>query len=647
MVSEVNMHKSPLLQAVKRHTRIAALSRPLAASNTSAWAKSQTFPTGDALPMPPVQVKARWLPSPTPVFSSDAASPNLVAEQYHFENSQSQPRQPVEAVQPQASKPIVEMTGKTTTSSSDAPATEDKLWNRLQAIFNRHQEKEQQENSQVAEISTQDENISKTESPAMQINAEETGEHPKRSQAIPQQSPQSSEHVQRKVDITPPTQSNARQIPPAQAADHPVDGLEAQLSEATHQTTIKPSQAESIPGQKVSSPAESPLTNQFETETSMPASNQAEQPVAAESPQIEELSRPTPVAFSEGVPTEAKEAIESDIVKQPQADSAVRKDENQVLSTWLDQVEHDTEPQDTVLEVHANPLQDVWPVQENQPGTEPDLSEQQLFSTKTNPTLMSSSSRPPQPQKATVNSIENQDFDHIQRRLEKVSASPSNSSIEYIPPRRPRPLPLPTQTDLSAAQVQPPIDEPRSEKIADFPGQAEPPFIQTKEVMSDQLDNRQGEADQQPRPSLPGPPPDLVQRKSSEDPREEMYPTEIGALPADLWQLIGEKPPLPSQIPPTQGHPGRRAQPAFPTTVASPVMRAVADRSPDPQSQTTIEKQTQIEENDSSSQMVQEAASEKEDGQSNAQEMDIQELAKKVYNEIKNRLAIEWERTRF
>ena len=135
------MHKSPLLQAVKRHTRIAALSRPLAAPNTSAWAKSQTFPTGDALTMPPVQVKARWLPSPTPAFSSDAASPNLAAEQKPFENSQIQPRQPVEAVQPQTSKPIVEKTSKTTTYSSDTPATEDKLWNRLQAIFNRHRRK--------------------------------------------------------------------------------------------------------------------------------------------------------------------------------------------------------------------------------------------------------------------------------------------------------------------------------------------------------------------------------------------------------------------------------------------------------------------------------------------------------------------------
>jgi hypothetical protein len=635
VVSEVNMLKSPLLQAVKRHTRIAALSRPLQAPSAPAWEESQDFPASEALTTPPVQVQARWLPSPTAAFS---------AEQKPFQNNTIQPRRPVVPAPPQISQPIVDKADKTTTPSSDTPAPEDKLWNRLQAIFNRHQEKERQEKSLVANTLTQDENISKAESPAMSMNTDASEEHPKQDQAIQQQSPQSSEHVQRKAEITPPTQSSARHIPPAQTADHPVDSPEAQSSEATPQISLGHSQVDSIPSEKISPPAESLLVNQFETEpskTSIPASHQTEQPINVESPQSAELSIPTPVNLSEGAPSEAKEVIEAHAVAEPQADAAERIDDSQASPTWLDPIEHDTASQDTVLEVHANPLQDVWPVQETQSGTEPDLSEPQLFSTKTDPTLMSSSSRPLQPPQATVHSIENQVFDHVQRHLEQVSAPPSSSSIEYIHPRRPRPLPLPPETDFSAAQVHPLTDEPRSEIIADSPEQAEPPCIQPKEVMPDQLANRKGVNDQQPSSSLPGSSPDLTHRTSAEDHREEMYSTEIGALPADLWQLICEKPPLPSQTPLPQSPPVRSAQPAFPTTAPPPVMRAVADNPPDPQSQTAIVEPTQLEERDSSSQAVQ------EDEQSNAQEIDIQELAKNVYNEIKTRLAIEWERTRF
>jgi hypothetical protein len=122
---------------------------------------------------------------------------------------------------------------------------------------------------------------------------------------------------------------------------------------------------------------------------------------------------------------------------------------------------------------------------------------------------------------------------------------------------------------------------------------------------------------------------------------EEHLMTEIGSLPVDLWELIGESPqaaqpqPLQTATPAASGMPVQREslppqngkkmpeapagyiqkQPAEP---AAAVSAGAADAAGGAESQTS---QPQA-------------------------EIDMDELARRVYGEVKNRLALEWERMR-
>ena len=115
--------------------------------------------------------------------------------------------------------------------------------------------------------------------------------------------------------------------------------------------------------------------------------------------------------------------------------------------------------------------------------------------------------------------------------------------------------------------------------------------------------------------------------------------TEIGPLPVDLWELIGESPPAVRPQP---------MQTASPAASGMPVQR----ESLAPQNGKKIPEapagfvQRQVEPGAAVSQGASGAAdSASQAGQPQA-EIDMDELARRVYGEVKKRLALEWERMR-
>ena len=174
------------------------------------------------------------------------------------------------------------------------------------------------------------------------------------------------------------------------------------------------------------------------------------------------------------------------------------------------------------------------------------------------------------------------------------SANPgqvSDSPIEIIPPRRPRPLDAPTLIQ-----------------------RAIPP---QKEAKSQFQQIRSGE--------------------------EVSVPTEIGPLPQDLWRLIGQQPPQQESAPGSPIHPivsrtpeKKRSAPKVetpqPRSGDSPKISESFIAPPAPFIQ-----RAEIEG---------EAASQESGSDEQAPELDTDELARKVYAEIKHRLTTEWERFR-
>lgn len=144
-------------------------------------------------------------------------------------------------------------------------------------------------------------------------------------------------------------------------------------------------------------------------------------------------------------------------------------------------------------------------------------------------------------------------------------------------------------------------------------------------------------------------------------------PTEIGPLPGDLWELLGEKPPTSPQpgdgqmvmrtaAPPvSQPTPATASPPLAQRSwhPASPVQRqAVA---PPPPAQTPSSGPTMIQRAEtsaaasSSTATATTTATTKEGGEGEEAEegnVNMDELARQVYREIKQRLAVEWERGR-
>jgi hypothetical protein len=242
------------------------------------------------------------------------------------------------------------------------------------------------------------------------------------------------------------------------------------------------------------------------------------------------------------------------------------------------------------------------------------------------------------------------------QRLADESLSPAQASPAELP------LPAP-QAELAVS--------PQAHQVSSLLQQVEPgqPTDSAVEVVTPR----------RPRPSLLERPPSAVQKSSLDEasaPRQtaspgdtqlagsDMVPTEIGPLPADLWQLIGQSPPAAPPVTPPAEPPSSVASASVPVVQLMPQSSA---RSEPASSQTAQAHSIQVQpapaaviplspSSDASPpagvlQMAEDQApapAETSPAQpaEPAPEVDVDELTRRVYQEIKRRLSTEWERMR-
>lgn len=240
------------------------------------------------------------------------------------------------------------------------------------------------------------------------------------------------------------------------------------------------------------------------------------------------------------------------------------------------------------------PLEAVWPVQRK---------EETVASPPTTDTAATAESSPPpeaQPEEEQVRSA-----------LQRVaSGQPTHSSVELVAPRRPRP-PAPAR--------------PRGQT------KATPP------------EASQIEPDSIPASESPGPVPQASETEPGPE-TADAVPTEIGPLPADLWQLLGQAPP-PSQPAADSPETVMRAIETAETTGQASVETSAESVSP-PASPPSVQRQaapvTKAETEPAPGRTEAEAG----DKESEPSQVDVDELARRVYSDIKRRLSVEWERVR-
>ncbi len=237
--------------------------------------------------------------------------------------------------------------------------------------------------------------------------------------------------------------------------------------------------------------------------------------------------------------------------------------------------------------------------------------------------------------------------------LENISVEqPTESHVELVTPRKPRP----------AAQMKPAAQPDR--ETSDISG-TEPP-AREESVFSDvsiphpieaQQGNRmdvQLKGSSQSVFSEPPGTPETVSGVSGTGGPEQVQ-TEIGPLPADLWTLLGAEPPVVqrSSAAGTQTHAagdervlpvglplspdeqpakasGFSSQPFAPVSLAAEM----------------IQRQAEGAETASTTQTPEGGETQTDEKPESGAEVDTDELAKKVYAQLKRRLAVEWERLR-
>jgi hypothetical protein len=232
---------------------------------------------------------------------------------------------------------------------------------------------------------------------------------------------------------------------------------------------------------------------------------------------------------------------------------------------------------------------------------------------------------------------------------------PSDSSIEIIPPRQPRPETFQAEQriGLAASEGVPPEPvkgvppkpakkRPRTEPTSSVQSPREEAAVGTPTVQM----RRDGELDRA-----------QVQLPDRGQGEPEMVQTEIGPLPADLWHLIGESPPrrpppvtAPSRPGPVtadreatvkravaaaEAHPAPLAPPRPEQPAAQGSAATLIQRLPD---------EGGVETGEAAVSETETAAASGERGP--AEEPDVDELARRVYAEIKRRFSVEWERAR-
>jgi hypothetical protein len=492
--------------------------------------------------------------------------------------------------------------------------------------------------------------------------------------------------LQRDLDKTAASPRPSIETPPAERKPTDIDQtVEPKLAEGeiTAETSFEERIAQP-PETPPDAPEEHPKPAQEEeAEQSLPADESVEGlQQAAQPPQIarqldSQLPKAAPKLEPASIPESEHEPPTQQEVPEPGAEPQIEAEPPAEI-----------DPDDAETLIQPVPLEAAWPVQEVKLPKADQTPEQ-----------------PAEPSEATVQRTPK----GIDKEGEEVHASikdvapekPTDSSIELLTPRRPRPTSKvePTSTveeqQPSAERPQePPTDPPEIESPSETiqkpepvhrPGDAptasiqkapdltmpeEPPPPATRPEKAETpskpeaglLDEGPSDAPHETPPVAEMPPAGEVprtkpaavmptlQREAATLPEAAapttkaaepyMVPTEIGDLPSDLWTLLGEKPPPPVA----------RETPAPASATEGAVQRKTNGQPV--KMLTEVFRTPEIQRADETPRVpataAEQAAEEADKGDDEqSTEVDLDALARDVYSEIKRRLQIDWERGRF
>ena len=197
----------------------------------------------------------------------------------------------------------------------------------------------------------------------------------------------------------------------------------------------------------------------------------------------------------------------------------------------------------------------------------------------------------------------------ILNSVDQTRPASSDTKIELITPRRPRPganVQRKVETRLQREAQPADEDDEEAETDLDMPVSAET----VQRIANVTTTNDSG----------------TMQRTSADiSPTSDMVKTDIGELPSDLWTMMGKEPPTPVPIGSSNGNGS-----------SGLVQRTTAPTAPTADNRSSAGDEVAA---DSA-----ETDGESEGDEKKKDEIDIDELATQVYSQLKRRLAIEWER---
>lgn len=675
--------RNPIVSRVRRHATVATLFRavgpplvqraaepasqpPVAAARPAAarvavvqatlLPAATSLPTGYVTGVPPAPVEADVGVAP-PVQRSPVAAEAMPP-------SAMQPSTPPAegpAVQPSPAAP-----------PEEEPTFSEAVWRRLQTIFRRHQESqattetppEADPSSAPAQPGPTPRETSPvqrtTDQPSSQPRTEEAVPPPLAREPLPTETasappPPHGPPIQRAVDETgarPPAAMPDTAYPADTA--YPMDTIEPP-------PTTAPTVPEFAPAEEETPAERRTIEPESDERAALPATAETPivQPSRASTPTDHPTTQPPDQLTIHPSPSQAERGLSHEISPEPTPGPSVEGETAAIEPQW-----------------QPRPLQDVWPVQRLEAPPMPPEP----------PARSASAPAGLEPEPSPASGEEVTTREEIQRALTDVApGQPTASSIEVITPRQPRPAPRPeASVPLEAEGARPEADIPPDVEES-RPALLEEPFVISRAAEPAKPGSPQDlsgeatlppptvqmqpedEADTQARPLAEMPAPDLVQ-------------TEIGPLPADLWHLLGRSPPgqepaetISPQGPPqdmdqeatvadaisTDGHtadarvaravaaaeaPTRPERPAIREIIPPVVQRAAETRSP-------IQREPEEEQAATESVATEAAATEAVEQRGTEAEtptprIDVDDLARRVYAEIKRRLSTEWERAR-
>jgi hypothetical protein len=329
--------------------------------------------------------------------------------------------------------------------------------------------------------------------------------------------------------------------------------------------------------------------------------------------------------FGHEAEIQAMKAEEKTVIPAPEGKPVVQRvaeplpDDEPALD-FIDPQEEEGTASEETLTSQAQPLQKAWNV-ERQRSRQNELPVPAPAPVPLESAILESI----QPHQAVV-----------QRLLDQVQpGQPSDSKVETLPPRKPRPLTPPAQPSAETAQ---------------FEASVQP--LQAAAYMPAQPSSILPEGYSEPAPA--DPPASVNVTAADSDPEwEEMVETPAGILPASLASL------LQGQASATTEAPAEKTSVQGRTSSATPLMPGdehIVQRSPETStgwSEKTLAGaetpsavvQRTVEISEISAEPSSSPTSEGQAGEQ-ANQPDIEELARKVYTEVKRKMAVERERNR-